>query len=122
MSIAPRGKASPPVAVGNVWGRDGQWMGEFRGHDRWLGVQSSNYGGEERLEFVAISAATERRGSHVFSAERFEAHADVDGAVDVVNVLWVERIAGVAYRRGLGHVLRAAWEAEAPAEADVLLD
>ncbi|KAF4506872.1 hypothetical protein G6O67_006910 [Ophiocordyceps sinensis] len=121
ISMVPRGKPNPPIAVGNIWSRGNQWMGEFRAHDGWLGVQSSNYDGDERLEFVAISTATERRGSHVFSAERFEEKMDADEMIDIVNVLWIERIAGVACRRGIGHVLQKAWEAEAPDEVDVLL-
>ncbi|KAG9253326.1 tol protein [Emericellopsis atlantica] len=113
---------NPPVAVGNLWSRTTQrWAGSFRAHDGWLGIQSSNYEGDEVLEFVAISTATERRGSHVFSAAQFAANKDADDFVDIVNVLWIERIGGVAYRRGLGHVLRKAWEGAEPEEVDVLL-
>ncbi|KAM4054635.1 heterokaryon incompatibility protein [Hirsutella rhossiliensis] len=121
ISMAPRDKPNPPVAVGNIWSRGNRWIGEFRAHDAWLGVQSSNYDGDERLEFVAISTAMERRGSYVFSADKFEENMDEDEIIDIVNVLWIEKIAGIAYRRGIGHVLQKAWEAEALDEVEVLL-
>ncbi|KJZ72171.1 hypothetical protein HIM_08436 [Hirsutella minnesotensis 3608] len=121
ISMVPRDRPNPPVAVGNIWGKNNRWIGEFRAHDGWLGVQSSNYDGEERLEFIAISTAMERRGSYVFSTDRFEENMDEDEIIDIVNVLWVERIAGIAYRRGIGHIVQKHWEAEAGDEVDVLL-
>ncbi|KAM6539856.1 hypothetical protein FALCPG4_001608 [Fusarium falciforme] len=102
-------------------GKTNKWAGQFRAHDGWLGVQSSNYDGEERLEFIAVSTATERRGSHVFDTELFEEHMDADEMIDIVNVLWIERIGEVAYRRGIGHILLKAWEAQAKEEVGVLL-
>lgn len=121
ISMVPRDKPNPPVAVGNIWGRAGRWVGEFRSHDGWLGVQSSNYEGEERLEFIAISKAIERRGSYVFPEERFRENMSAGEVVGIVNVLWIERIGGVAYRRGIGHILDDAWEEQAQDEAEVLL-
>lgn len=112
---------APPIAVGNIWSKTQRWAGQFRAHDGWLGIQSSNYEGDEKLEFVAISTATERKGSHVFNEEQFEANKDQDGFLDIVNVLWIERIGGVAYRRGLGHVLQKAWEAQPKKEVDIVL-
>ena len=120
-TMAPHDVTSPPIAVGNIWSRSRRWVGEFRAHDGWLGVQSSNYDGDEKLEFVAISAASERRGSYVMPPERFEENMDADEVIDIVNVLWIERIGGVAYRRGLGHILQKAWDAQARDEVDVLL-
>ncbi|PFH58399.1 hypothetical protein XA68_13716 [Ophiocordyceps unilateralis] len=120
ISMVLRDKANPPMAVGNIWSKSNKWIGELRSHDGWLGVQTSNYDGAERLEFIAISSATERRGSYVFSADRFEEVMDADEVIDIVNVLWIERIADVAYRRGLGHIVQQAWEAEA-VQVDVLL-
>ena len=122
LTLSPRDREKPPIAVGSIWSsRSGRWIGEFRAHDGWLGIQTSNYTGEEKLEFVAISTATERKGSYVFSLEKFEEHMDADGIVDIVNVLWIERIGGVAYRRGLGHVLQKAWDAQVKDEVDILL-
>ncbi|PHH83272.1 hypothetical protein CDD83_3026 [Cordyceps sp. RAO-2017] len=121
ISMVLREKPNPPVAVGNIWSRAGRWVGELRAHDGWLGVQTSNYDGDEKLEFIAISTAMERRGSYVLPREKFEENMDGDEIVDIVNVLWIERIAGVAYRRGIGHILQKAWEAEAQDEVDILL-
>lgn len=53
--------------------------------------------------------------------ERFEEFVDEDGIVDIVNVLWVERIGGVVYRRGVGYVLLKVWEVQVKDEVDVLL-
>ncbi|KAI9166783.1 hypothetical protein HJFPF1_02898 [Paramyrothecium foliicola] len=121
LTLAPKDRLNPGIAVGNIWGRSGKWIGEFRAHDGWLGIQSSNYDGDEKLEFIAISSATERRGSYVFNPERFEEHMDDSEAIHIVNVLWIERIGEVAYRRGLGHILQRAWDAHAEHEVPVLL-
>ncbi|KAM3527895.1 hypothetical protein NHJ13051_002672 [Beauveria bassiana] len=121
VTLSPKDTINPPVAVGNIWGRGRRWIGEFRAHDGWLGIQSSNYDGDEKLEFVAISAVVERGVSLVFPPDRFDEHADSKGVLEVVNVLWIERIAGLAYRRGIGHVLQKAWDAHAVDEMDILL-
>lgn len=120
-ALAPPDSSTPPVAIGNIMARNGKWIGEFRAHDAWLGIQSSNYDGDEKLEFIAISTAMERRGSLVFSPEQFEANVEADGIMDIVNVLWIERIGGVAYRRGMGHIIRRAWDAQAKEEVDIVL-
>lgn len=120
-TLAHRDRANPPIAVGNIWSKTDRWIGQFRAHDAWLGIQSSNYDGEEKLEFIAISAATERRGSHVFDSDRFEENMDQDEIVDIMNVLWIERIGEIAYRRGIGHILLKAWEAQAKDEVGILL-
>lgn len=119
--LAPRDAMNPPVAIGNILAKQKRWAGQFRAHDGWLGIQSSNYDGDEMLEFIAISTATERRGSHCFTQEQFDANKDADGFIDVVNVLWIERIAGVAFRRGIGHILQIAWDAQDKQEVGVLL-
>lgn len=120
-TMAPKDKQNPHIAIGNIWSKSEKWIGEFRAHDGWLGIQSSNFDGDEKLEFIAISTAMERRGSYIFTAERFEENMDEDQIVDFVNVLWIERIGGVAYRRGIGHILQKAWEAQATDEKDILL-
>ncbi|KAJ6781376.1 hypothetical protein PWT90_04322 [Aphanocladium album] len=121
VTLSAKDTINPPVAVGNIWGRGRRWIGEFRAHDGWLGIQSSNYDGDEKLEFIAISSVVERRGSLVFPQDRYEENADANGFMEVVNVLWIERIAGVAYRRGIGHVISKAWEAHAVDEMEILL-
>jgi hypothetical protein len=119
---APKDGEHPPLATGNIWGRTGRWIGAFSSHDSWLGIESSNYDGRgELLEFIAISASAERRGSHVFDAAEFKENMDEDEVVEFVNVLWIERVAGVAFRRGLGHVVRRYWDKEVKEEVDILL-
>lgn len=120
-TLTPRNVMNPPVAIGNIWAKSDRWAGQFRAHDGWLGIQSSNYEGDERLEFIAISIVTERRGSYLFNDEQFNANKDAEEFVDIVNVLWIERIGGIAYRRGLGHILERAWEAQAKEDVDILL-
>lgn len=121
ISMAPKDMPNPPVAIGNIFSRSNRWIGELRSHDGWLGVQSSNYDGEEKLEFIAISSAMERKGSYVFPMDRFSESMDDDGVVQFVNVLWIERISGVAYRRGIGHILQKAWDVEAKEEVGIYL-
>ncbi|RFN52618.1 tol protein [Fusarium flagelliforme] len=120
-TLAHRERPNPPLAVGKIWSKGNKWAGQFRAHDAWLGIQSSNYDGEERLEFIAISTATERRGSHVFDTDKFEEHMDADDMVDFVNVLWIERIGDIAYRRGVGQILLQVWETQAKDEVAILL-
>ncbi|KAG6239962.1 hypothetical protein E4U25_000116 [Claviceps purpurea] len=121
ISMSPKDRPSLPIAVGSIWSKSGRWIGEFRAHDGWLGIQSSNYEGEEKLEFIAISSAMERKGSYVFPMDKFEENMDEDGVVHFVNVLWVERISGVAFRRGIGHILQKAWDTDAVNEVDIYL-
>jgi hypothetical protein len=121
ISMVPKDMANPPVAVGSIWNRANRWIGEFRAHDAWLGIQSSNYDGDEKLEFIAISSAMERKGSYVFPMDRFSENMDENGVVHFVNVLWIERISGVAYRRGIGHIVQKAWDAEAKDEVEIYL-
>jgi len=118
-----RNRDNPPLSIGNIYSRNNRWVGQFRSHDTWIGIQSSNYDGDEKLEFVAISEATERDSSHVFEDEFLKEPGVVGegGLVEFVNVLWVERIGGVCYRRGLGHIIARAWDAQARETVDVLL-
>lgn len=120
-TMAPKDNSNPHIAIGNIWGKSGKWIGEFRAHDSWLGVQTSNYEGGEKLEFIAISTGMERKGSFIFTPERFEENKDPDGILDFVNVLWIERIGTVAYRRGIGHILLKAWNAQARDQVDIVL-
>lgn len=119
--VAPGRGYGVPLAVGNIWSRTGKWCGVVTAHDSWLGLQGANHTGEEKLEFVAVSMASERGGSHVFDLDAFRDNMDEDEIVDFVNVLWVERVGGVCYRRGLGHVVQRVWDAVARDRIEVLL-
>jgi hypothetical protein len=118
-----RNRDNTPLSIGNIYSRSNRWVGQFRSHETWIGIQSSNYDGDEKLEFVAISAATERETSHVFDDEFLKEPGVMGegGLLEFVNVLWVERIGGVCYRRGLGHILAKAWDLQAKETVDVLL-
>lgn len=120
-TMAPKDHSNPQIAIGNIWSKSGKWIGEFRAHDSWMGVQTSNYDGGERLEFIAISTGMERKGSFIFTPERFEENKDADGILDIVNVLWIERIGSVCYRRGIGHILLKAWNAQVRDQVDIVL-
>jgi len=109
------------IAIANILDNNGAWAGHFRSHDMKLGLDSENHDGHEKLEFIAISTGSERYGSHVFDMQYFVQHWDADKKVEFVNVLWIERIDGIAYRRGLGHVVKSAWERQATEMVDVVL-
>jgi hypothetical protein len=109
------------IAIANILTPSGSWAGHFRSHDLSLGVHSLNHDGKERLEFVAISEGEERIGSHVFDMEFMTDHMDDKGLVRFVNVLWIERREGVAYRRGLGHIVKSAWDESKKKEVDIVL-
>ncbi|KAH6661935.1 heterokaryon incompatibility protein-domain-containing protein [Plectosphaerella plurivora] len=140
----PRGKPAGgdeggiPLAIGNILAPRGKWIGTLRSHDAWLGLQGANYEGEEKLELIAVSEGNERvvdGGARPGAAapvvsdvwgpgcdmEAVRAHADQDGILDFVNVLWVERVGGVCFRRGVGHVFVQAWEAFARERVEILL-
>ncbi|GJC95157.1 heterokaryon incompatibility protein [Colletotrichum higginsianum] len=119
--VAPGRGYGVPLAIGNVWSRTGKWCGVVTAHDSWLGLQGANHTGEEKLEFVAVSTASERGGSHVFDLDAFRDNMDEDEIVDFVNVLWVERVGGVCYRRGLGHIVQRVWDAVARDRVEILL-
>lgn len=124
-----------PLAIGNILAPRGKWIGTLRSHDAWLGLQGANYEGEEKLELIAVSEGNERVTdgpgtagpvlSDVWGAgcdmEAVRAHADKDGILDFVNVLWVERVGGVCFRRGVGHIFVQAWEAFARERVEILL-
>ncbi|CAI4211780.1 unnamed protein product [Parascedosporium putredinis] len=116
-----QGRSNPPIAIGNIYDRSGRWAGQFRGHDSWLGIQSSNHDGNEKLEFIAVSEASERGGSHVFDPEYLKDVQDSNGNIDYVNVLWIERVGEIAYRRGLGHISVQTWEVQAKEQVPILL-
>ncbi|PHH49090.1 hypothetical protein CFIMG_007970RA00001 [Ceratocystis fimbriata CBS 114723] len=119
--------SNPPVAIGQLVLRNGRYAGTVTAHDAWLGIQSSNYDLDvvsgEKLELVAVSVSSERGGSAIFPPDVFREFARSDTlTLEFVNVLWIEWVGGIAYRRGLGHVLLAVWDGlQRKDEIDVLL-
>ncbi|KAF2877172.1 heterokaryon incompatibility protein-domain-containing protein, partial [Massariosphaeria phaeospora] len=117
----PKRPRDEDIATGNIWDDKGRWAGHFRSHDAELSLHSTPDRGGEKLEFIAISARSERGESHVFHMRFFRLPMKVDGVVEYTNVLWIEWIDGVAYRRGVGHILTSAWEAQATEKIEVVL-
>jgi hypothetical protein len=109
------------IAIANIFDRSGSWAGHFRSNDMNLGLKSRNHDGREALEFIAISEGSEHGGSHVFDMEYASKHMDEQGTLRFVNVLWIEWVEGIAYRRGLGHIVRSAWDRQVKEGVDVRL-
>lgn len=76
------------------------------------------------LELVSISAATATSESRLYGFEYMTfcrggmKNADV---YEFHNVLWIEWNEGVAYRKGLGRVIKEAWERQATEWIDLTL-
>lgn len=117
----PRKGLADDLAIANIYDKTGNWAGHFRSHDMNLGLNSENYDGQEPLEFIAISEGSERGGSHVFDMVYARNHMDDGGTLKFVNVLWIEWKEGIAYRRGLGHIVKSAWDSEVKEEVEVCL-
>jgi hypothetical protein len=109
------------LAIANIYDGEGSWAGHFRSHDMDLGLKSRNHDGQESLEFIAISEGSEHGESHVFDMEYAKQHMDEQGRLRFVNVLWIEWVDGIAYRRGLGHIVKIAWDRQLKEEVDVCL-
>jgi hypothetical protein len=79
---------------------------------------------KEKLEFVAISEGEEKigkLGSNMFEMGFVDEYVSVEGIVQFVNVLWIEWIDNVAYRRGLGHIVKSVWEENGKDKIEVVL-
>ncbi|CAN9159651.1 unnamed protein product [Alternaria alternata] len=76
---------------------------------------------ETRVELIAIStqsvAKNELYNDSYFPLE----HCKPNGIWDLYNVLWIEWTDGVAYRKAIGQVTQAAWEAADRELIDVVL-
>lgn len=114
-----KGPAPNQLAVGHIYARDGTWAGHFRSHDHRLSLSDSSKG--EKLEFIAISQGIERGLSSIFDEDFIQHHRERDRSIEFVNVLWIERRDGVAYRRALGHIVRNIWETQPKDVVDVVL-
>ena len=110
------------IAIANICDESGNWAGHFRAHNMWLGLSGANWSGmEEALEFIAISEGSDQNGSYVFNRDFFDDFMDENGLVNYVNVLWIEKVKGIAYRKGLGHILKSAWVAQAKNAGTIIL-
>ena len=53
--------------------------------------------------------------------EWYQDYGWIDGLYEFVNVLWVTRVEGIAYRKALGRIRKDMWESEAKDEIEVTL-
>ena len=75
-------------------------------------VSSRKIEGEVRCELVAISLYTRLSSRNPnWTLSRFNDRKDrKDQADEEYNVLWIEWVDGIAYRRGIGRVHKEAWD------------
>jgi hypothetical protein len=106
--------------------RDGNLVGVIQ---RWLVHEDANQSPDlETIELIAISRMTlpstdAEEGMCWLLAELFFRNMFLapDEAYDFYNVLYVERLDGIAYRKSIGRVLKSAWEANSYEKVDVVL-
>ena len=105
---------------------DGTWAGTIQLHDNALLSSSTNIflDDSSKLELVSISAGTTTclKEPRTFRASQ----GDRAGMSDLYlfefyNVLWIEWKEGIAYRKGLGRVIKEAWERQATEWIDLTL-
>ena len=85
-------------------------------------------------EFIAISAGSIQIEGDIWEGRRRVKrlrrrvkrlhHADLPGdgkPYEYVNVLWIQWEDGIAYRRGIGHVVKSIWEQQATDVIDLIL-
>ncbi|KAJ4137181.1 hypothetical protein NW768_002762 [Fusarium equiseti] len=93
--------------------RDGTWAGILRAHDdldvSGLTLQNPNEAVE--LVEIAMGYCSETEWSGVDEL-RHQERPRSDHWYEYYTVMWVKWIQGVAYRRGLGRVHKACWEAQ----------
>lgn len=80
---------------------------------------------ETECELLAISAGSVLRrdmNAEVFPEVDLWHDLDKDsGVYEFYNVLWIEWTEHIAYRKGLGRVCKASWDAADTKEMDVIL-
>ena len=80
--------------------------------------------GDELCELMEISAGSVEDWE--IDARSFDEWYQEDcgwkqGLYEFVNVLWVRRVEGVAYRKALGRVRKDVWESEAKEKVEITL-
>ena len=105
---------------------DGAWAGTIQLQDDALFSSSTNtlLDDSSKLELVSISAGTATcpEDPHTLGVSRID--RDImsnDYLFAFYNVLWIEWKEGVAYRKGLGRVIKEAWERQATEWIDLTL-
>ena len=104
----------------------GAWAGTIQLHDNALFSSSTNslLDDSSKLELVSISAGTATclKDPHTFRVSQGDGVGiSNDYLFEFYNVLWIEWKEGVAYRKGLGRVIKEAWERQATEWIDLAL-
>jgi hypothetical protein len=75
-----------------------------------------------KYELVAISVGSTVITERVLDCPVEEYHDLSPGQLfEFYNVLWIERNNGIAYRRGIGRILKTIWERQATEVTDITL-
>ena len=123
------GNRRPNNASGNhifLEDDDGAWAGTIQLHDSTLFSFSTNtlLDDSNKLELMAISAGTTTclKDPHDFRISQGDRKELSDPHLfEFYNVLWIEWKECVAYRKGLGRVIKEAWERQATEWIDLTL-
>jgi hypothetical protein len=97
----------------------GNWVGALRSQTPLL-HESSKYSRDSQemtaCELVAMSAGYAIEGLDASAIDEWHVEERLKGSpgekYEYYNVLWVEWKDGIAYRKGLGRVMKSAWEAQ----------
>ncbi|KAH0564819.1 hypothetical protein GP486_001792 [Trichoglossum hirsutum] len=97
----------------------------------WAGLLKPQVAGsfdqqDSKCEFIAISAGSVRVPEHLREwvltiAEWIHVGGSKGLTFDFYNVLWIRRQNGIAYRHGIGRILKTAWEKQATEVVDITL-
>jgi hypothetical protein len=112
------------IAICHVLTPAGSYAGSLHSHDLFLDLHSRFDDRKEKLEFVAIFEGEEKigkGGSNMFEMGFVDKYVNAEGIVQFMNVLWTEWINNVAYRRGLGHIVKSVWEENGKDKIQVVL-
>lgn len=90
-------------------------IGVLRLNSHWLSAQNSR---GKTCELIAISSGINEVGSLEISVIQTSDHVDPH---KFYNVLWIEWVDGIAYRKGLGRVEKSGWESADTEEIEVVL-
>ena len=122
------GNRRPNVSGIHIFLEDdyGAWAGMIQMHDSALFSFSTNtlLDDSSKLELVSISAGTAicLNHEHTFRFSRTDRDKMSNTYLfEFYNVLWIEWKEGVAYRKGLGRVVKEAWERQATEWIDLTL-
>ncbi|ETS78651.1 hypothetical protein PFICI_08504 [Pestalotiopsis fici W106-1] len=105
----------------HIRGPSGDWAGMLYSND----FDRAPAADHERCEFVLVSRGITSK-DHVGDHNGLEEWAQVPEIMDLstyefYNVLWIHRIDGIAYRRGLGRIWKDAWHLQLTEQTHVTL-